>query len=144
MLVISLRLAEESDCALLWRWRNEACQWSFNSAYIPYEEHRKWFINNLRSGNTKMLVVLDENKKEVGQVRLDIWDIDISIDAKERNKGYGSSALKVATEKFDIVIAHIKEGNEASISAFIKAGFKNKGLLDFEGHKAILMVLERK
>ena len=151
---VSLRPAEERDCELLWQWRNEkeTRKWSFNSTLILYEEHENWFSNKLHSADTRILIILNENESEIGQVRFDISgdksaEIDISIDAIERNKGYGTSALKLACQYalehlvIKKVIAHIKEGNQASIYAFAKAGFKNKGLRDFKGHKAIEMVL---
>lgn len=155
---LSLRPAEEKDCTLLWHWRNDenTRKWSLDSAYIPYEEHRIWFLSRVHSADTKILIVLNENKKEIGQVRFDIScdrsaEIDISINVKERGKGYGSHALRhacqYAFEKFNIakVIAHIKEENQASIRAFTKAGFIfiNIGSTDLKGHKTIKMILNR-
>ena len=152
---LSLRPAEEGDCGLLWQWRNEenTRKWSFNTDYVPYEEHKSWFLSKLNSADSKLLIVSDEREREIGQVRFDISqsksaEINISIEASKRNEGYGSAALKLACqhalEKFNIakVIAHIREENEASIRAFTKAGFVSKGSLDFKGHKAIKMVVE--
>lgn len=154
---VSLRPAEEGDCEVLWRWRNEEStrKWSFNSNYIPYEEHKNWFLSKLNSADSEILIVSDENKKEIGQVRFDVGcdgsaEVNISIDAKERNKGYGNAALRLACqyvmEKFNIakVVAYIKEKNQASINAFKKAGFVNKGEQEFKGHKAIKMVWGQK
>ena len=150
---LSLRPAEERDCELIWQWKNEGNtrKWSFDADYIPYEEHERWFLSKLNSANSEILIVLDESKREIGQVRFDInpdgsAEVDISISVRERNKGYGSAALRLACQyalrKFNIarIVAHIKEGNEASVSAFTKAGFINKGPLDFKGHKAIEMI----
>jgi len=154
---LSLRPAEDGDCELLWRWRNElnTRKWVFNSTYVPYQEHKAWFMDKLNSPDAQILVILDENKEAIGQVRLDISpdksaEIGTSIEASQRNKGYGSAALKLACQygrdEFNItrVIAHVKEGNQASITAFTKAGFRNKGSQDFKGHKAIEMVWEEK
>lgn len=154
---LSLRPAEERDCELLWQWRNEenTRKWSFNSAHVPYQEHKDWFLSKLNAAHSELLIVSDEGKREIGQVRLDISpdktaEIDISIESSRRNKGYGSTTLKLACqyalEKFNIakVIAHIKEENKASITAFAKAGFINKASLDFKGYKAIEMIWEQK
>ena len=154
---VSLRPAEEGDCELLWQWRNEenTRRWSFNSDYIPYEEHKNWFLSKLNSANSEIFIVSDESESEIGQVRFDISqgksaEINISIEASKRNKGYGSATLRLACQyalgKFNIarVIAHIKEENKASISSFTKADFINKGSLDFKGHKAIEMIWEPK
>lgn len=155
--IVAVRPAEERDCELLWQWRNEEStrKWSFNTDYVPYEEHKHWFLSKLNSADSEVLIVLDESKREIGQARFDISpggsaEVNISISVKERNKGYGSAALRLACQyalrKFNIarVVAHIKGENKASISAFTKAGFINKGSLDFKGHKAIEMIWEQK
>ena len=154
---LSLRPAEDGDCELLWRWRNDANtrKWAFNSSYVPYPEHKDWFTDKLSSPDAQILVILDENKEAIGQVRLDISpdrsaEIGTSIEASQRNKGYGSAALKLACQygrdEFNItrVIAHVKERNRASVAIFTNAGFKNRGVQDFKGHKAIEMVWEEK
>ena len=154
---LSLRPAEEGDCELLWQWRNEenTRKWSFNTDHIPYQEHESWFLSKLNSFDSEILIVLDESKREIGQVRFDISQgksagINISIEASKRKKGYGSDALKLACQyasmKFNVirVIAHIKEENKASIGPFTKAGFINKGSLDFKGHEAVEMIWEPK
>ena len=153
---LSLRPAEEGDCGLLWEWRNEenTRKWSFNTDYVPYEEHKSWFLSKLNSADSKLLIVSDEREREIGQVRFDISqsksaEINISIEASKRNEGYGSAALKLACqhalEKFNIakVVAHIKEGNKASSTAFTKAGFINLGLKNFEEYKAIEMIWDK-
>ena len=153
---LSLRPAEDGDCQLLWHWRNEAKtrQWAFNASYVHYPEHQDWFTDKLSSPDARILVILDGNKEPIGQVRLDISpdrsaEIDISIEASQRNKGYGSAALKLACQygrdelNITRVIAHIKERNRASIAAFTNAGFSNQGVQDFKGYKAIEMIWSR-
>lgn len=154
---VSLRPAEEEDCEVLWRWRNEEStrKWSFNSNYIPYEEHKNWFLSKLNRADSEILIVSDEHKKKIGQARFDInpdgsAEVDISIIVRERNKGYASAALRLACQyvlkKFNIarVIVHIREENKASISAFTKAGFINKGSLDCKGQKTVEMIWDQK
>ena len=150
---LSLRPAEEGDCMLLWRWRNEedTRKWSFDTDYVSYEEHRDWFSNKINSPDSKIFIILNEENREIGQVRFDIGgggsaDVGINIAAQERDKGYGSAALRAACQQvkkelnIGKVIAHIKEGNQASVSAFTGAGFKDRGLVAYKGHKAIEMV----
>ena len=154
---LSLRIAEEKDCRLLWQWRNErdTRKWFFESEYVSYGEHQNWFFQKLHSPNTRILILVADEGQEVGQVRFDINDdksaeIDISIASNERNKGYGAGTLRLAcqyvSEKLNVarVIAHVKEGNQASIRAFAKAGFISVGLVDFKGHQALEMVWSRK
>ena len=148
---LTLRLAKEEDCRLLWQWRNEenTRKWSFNTEYIPYEEHQKWFLSKLHSVDSLILIVSD-GKKDIGQVRFDVnqdssAEVNINISAAERRKGYGAEALKLACRqamrKLNInkIVAHIKNDNEASIKAFTGAGFRNKGLREFKGHRVVEM-----
>ena len=150
---LRLRAATLEDCRLLWEWRNdpEVRANSFNPDLIRWDEHVDWFRQKLADPNCLIYVVVDEESTPIGQVRFDInyegsAEVDVSIDVKARNKGYGSAALKLAcqcaVQEFSVrkALAHIKEDNKASISAFAKAGFINKGLQDFKGHKAIEMV----
>jgi RimJ/RimL family protein N-acetyltransferase len=76
-------------------------------------------------------------------------EVNISISAAETHKGHGSNALRLACRyvqrklKVIRVIAHIKDENEVSIKAFIKAGFINSGPLEFKGHRVIKMLWEQ-
>jgi RimJ/RimL family protein N-acetyltransferase len=149
---LSLRLAKGEDCELLWQWRNEenTRKWSFNIEPIPYEEHKKWFLNKLISADS-IILIISEGQRDIGQVRFDknsdgSAEVNINISTAENNKGHGSNALKIACQyavsNFNItrVIAHIKDGNEASIKAFTKAGFVNKGIQEYKGHRVIEML----
>ena len=152
---LSLRPAEAKDGELLWGWRNEedVRKWSFESGYVPYEEHKRWFLDRLNSTDSSIFIVLDGEGREIGQVRFDIVtdgaaEVGIAIAAQERGKGYGSAALQAGCQRMkqkgniDLVIAHVKEGNQNSIDAFTEAGFLNRGLVDFKGYKAIEMIWE--
>jgi RimJ/RimL family protein N-acetyltransferase len=54
--------------------------------------------------------------------------MSISLDRKFRGKGYGSSLIRLASQELfevsdvEVIHASIKEGNEAAIGAFKKAG----------------------
>lgn len=150
---LKLRPITMEDCHLLWEWANNPVVRanSFDSNPIQWNEHVNWFHRKLTDPHCLIYIVVDERGMAVGQVRFDInstrsAEIDISIDPKEMNKGYGSAALKLACQSLlresnaIKVLAHIKGGNKASISTFTKAGFVNKGQQDFKGHKAIEMV----
>ena len=54
---LSLRPAEGRDCELLWQWRYEenTRKWSFDADYIPYEEHKNWFLNKLAATTFKKI-----------------------------------------------------------------------------------------
>ena len=150
---LKLRPATLEDCHLLWEWRNDPLvrATSFSSNPISWDEHVNWLQRKFVDRDCLLYIVTDEQGKPVGQVRFDIdpegsAEVDVSIDARERDKGYGSTALKLACQcilqehNIRKVLAHIKEENKASISAFTEAGFIDKDLQDFEGHKAVEMV----
>jgi UDP-2,4-diacetamido-2,4,6-trideoxy-beta-L-altropyranose hydrolase len=150
---VNLRLATPEDCRLLWEWANDLTvrDSAFNQNPIPWDEHKNWFQQKLSDSNCLIYIVLNEQGTPIGQMRFDMdsegsAELDISIAVKERNKGYGIAALQLAcrytAQEFSIrkVLAHIKEENKASINAFTKAGFNNKGRQTHKGYEAIKMV----
>lgn len=150
---LKLRPATLEDCPLLWEWRNDPVvrAASFNSNPIVWEEHVSWFHQKLADPNCLIFIVIGEDDIPLGQVRFDInseanAEIDVSIDARERGKGYGSTGLKLACQRalqernIKKVIVHIKEENKASINSFTKAGFISKRARYFRGFKAIEMI----
>lgn len=152
---VYLREAEKKDCHLLWKWRNEKTvrKASFTTQFIPFGEHKKWFLEKLADKNTRILIILDNTKKQIGQIRFDIkedkkTEIHINIDKNERKKAYGTEALKLACvyafENLDVknIVAYIKEENKASLRAFTKAGFVDLGVRDFKGSRAIEMCMD--
>ncbi|MGA1794832.1 MAG: GNAT family N-acetyltransferase [bacterium] len=152
---VSLRPAITADCELLWNLRNDpnVRESAFETGFIPYEHHVKWFNKRLNSEDVKIFIVQDQNLRPVGQIRFDIGDdgcaeIDISINSAERGKGYGTTALKkacvIGLEDLHIkkFVAHIKTGNKASILVFSKAGFSRAGTKKVNGSVAVEMCLE--
>lgn len=153
---ISLRPAEEKDCKLLWEWRNEknAREASFDSDPIFYKEHKAWFDKKIRSKNTKILIIENNHKKEIGQVRFDInyqgvAKVSIIIDKDKRGRGYGAKVLKLSCEyafkSFPIkeMIAYIKWENAPSLRIFKKSGFTIKRAKKIKGCSCYEMSLER-
>jgi len=132
---ISLRPATVSDCKLLWEWRNdpETRRNSFNTGYIPFNEHEKWFTSALKDQNKRLMMI--EEEEIIGVVRFDLSpteksaEVNINLNPLKRGKGIGSKALVTSCEyAFDnlgleTLIANIKDSNVASIKAFSKIGF---------------------
>lgn len=152
---MSLRPAEEKNCKILWKWRNEKSvrEASFDSKYISFEEHKKWFSEKLKSKNTKIFIFYDGPEKEIGEVRFDFKakknaEIGVVIDKKERGKGYGAKMLKLACKyvfkNFHIkeIVAYIKSENAVSYKAFRKAGFINAGWEKNKGFVCYKMILK--
>ena len=151
--ILRLRLVREDDCKLLWEWVNdpEARAVSFSSAPIPWEHHVQWFKVKL---NCIFYIAINKNDVSIGQVRYDIESdeavVSISIDRKFRNQGYGSNLIELASQKLfhdlDVITrinAYIKPGNQASIRAFVKAGFQSIGTTTVHGNQAIRLVIDR-
>lgn len=153
---MNLRPAEEKDCRLLWKWRNEknTRRTSFNSKYIPYEEHKKWFEKKIKSKNSKIFIVQDNHNRKIGMIRFDInsgdkAEINIIIDRNKRGRGYGTKALRLSSEyafknlSVRKIIAHIKKENISSLKSFSKAGFINKGFKKIKSFISYEMFLKR-
>lgn len=149
---LDLRPANADDCCLLWIWRNDPVvrAASFTSAPIQWEEHVKWLRRKIMDNDCLIYIVANRQGYPIGQVRfykdtIESAEVNISIDARERNKGYGSSVLEYACKYvsqehgINRVVAHIKEWNKASIVVFTRAGFTDLGFVNLKGHKAVEM-----
>ena len=152
---LRLRQVSEEDCKLLWEWANDpdVRVVSFSSEPIPWERHVKWFRSKLYDPHCVFYIATNSDDIPIGQIRYDVEDnkaiVSVSIDRKYRIKGYGSRLIGLASRKlFDIsdiaaIHAYVKPGNEASIGAFVKAGFSKVGTTVFRGHRVIHLVLAK-
>ena len=87
----------------------------------------------------------------VGQIRYDRDGdealVSVSLGESFRGQGYGSAMLRLACRKvmasegINLIHAFIKQGNESSRRAFIKAGFQEAGFRIVKGQKAFHMVV---
>ncbi len=135
---IRLIPAKMEDANAVWKWRNEKTTrlYSFNTAYIPFDAHKKWFAGALKDRNRKTFIVVYGGKK-IGFVRIDFAtnpEINIALDKHYRKLGLGPRLIRIACGLAGKnVIARIKEGNTASIKAFARAGFvasKENGIVE--------------
>ena len=89
-----------------------------------------WFAQTLSDQNSE-LWLLEEHGRAVGSVRLDglakgnHWEISIVVAPEARNRGIGTVALKLMRRQYKDrwLVAEVLPGNDASRSAFLKAGF---------------------
>lgn len=135
---ITFRPASLRDRALLLRWRNdpEARQNFFNTSFVSSQEHIDWLREVLKDSRRQLFIILNERRLPIGQVRFDIVrkhaEISITLDKKYRHGGYGTIAIRQASEKFlrqnsqvKKILAKIKLGNDASAMAFSRAGYRH-------------------
>ncbi len=150
-----LRDAMTDDCMQIFGWANdpEARSASFSSASIIEDDHRKWFTKKLTSPNDRLSIAMDTDDLPVGLVRFALEGnratISINLDKACRGKGYGTALIKQGcnrlfrTSDAKEVDAFIKPDNLASIKAFQKAGFQERGLSEIHGQSALHMTIAR-
>ncbi len=153
--MLRLRQVGQGDCRLIWQWANdpETRAVSFSSEPIPWEQHVEWFKAKLNDPRCIFYIAMNSDGVPIGQVRYDMEGnkavISISIDRKFQGKGYGSKLIWLASRKLldvsdiDTIYAYVKQGNEVSVGAFVKAGFGEIGTTMMRGHQAIHLVLRK-
>lgn len=147
--MLSFRNATLADTKLYFDWANDqdVREQSYNSNVINFDNHKKWFETKLNDVSCFMLLFQNEEKLNVGQVRIEKENekealIGISIAAEHRGKGYSKEMLQIASDFFlasnskCLINAFIKERNLNSKFSFEKAGFKFKGMINFENFKS--------
>jgi len=150
--MLRIRPVRDQDAHRLWEWVNEpgTRASAFRSDPIPWEEHLAWFGRKYGDAQCRMYI-LEVDGLQAGQVRFDIdpdgrAEVDVSIAAECRGRGYGAEALRLAAARLFAdtgcteVVAHIKPGNAASARAFEKAGF----VVSETSHVAVRMTLTRR
>lgn len=133
--LIRVREVTTRDCRLLWEWANEpeVRRMSFNTEFIPFEDHKKWFDNKLSDPRCYQYIAEDATSLPIGQVRFDLKgneaNIGISVASKIRDRGFGTRLLKKALRKLTkhktikAVHAYVRAENKSSVRVFEKAGF---------------------
>lgn len=130
---LSLREADIKDAELLFNWANEidVRKNSINQEPIVWENHLKWFTKKLNDSETKILILMSEEKL-LGQIRIDLidsyWNIDYSIENQYRGKGLGNEIVKLVLNKYEDFKfkATVKKQNKASTKVFANLGFKKE------------------
>lgn len=131
--MIRLRRATFADADRLLEWRNDpqTRAMSFDSTPVASEAHRQWMERVLASAR-ELIFIAELNGSPVGTCRLtrdsDVGEAHIAIAAEHRGRELAApilealvgEALKLSCVR---VIAHVKEQNVPSVSAFRRAGF---------------------
>lgn len=132
------RLATADDSRDIWALANQASvrARAFSSAAIDWDTHVAWYSQKLVSSTCRMWVVRSRGGEGdlVGQIRYDRADDDVaeigfSVDEQERGRGLGAAMLSLTFEEAVLALntcvarGLVIEGNHASASAFVRAGY---------------------
>jgi UDP-2,4-diacetamido-2,4,6-trideoxy-beta-L-altropyranose hydrolase len=152
---IHLRPFSEEDFRLIWEWANDPVTRanSFESAAIPWEQHREWCKSKINNPRCSFWIAANKNLGRVGVVRFDRDDgeatISLSVDPQARGRGCGTEVIKLACDRLfqssdvNLVRALIKPANKASIRAFERAGFRRDVSTTVKGQPAEQYLLHR-
>lgn len=145
-----IRRATRADCERLWNWANDPSvrAAAFNSGSIDRHTHARWFERKMSNPNTSIYISVGAAGNVCGQVRFDCDDtgraeIDVSVDDRFRGAGLGSALIRRATDEYlaarpgASVIACVKEGNTASVRAFLNADYESRGVDSHHGHEVV-------
>jgi RimJ/RimL family protein N-acetyltransferase len=149
---LNFRSANKQDVLLYFNWSNEESvrKNSYNSKPIEYQDHCNWFYNRLSSEQCKFYLFFNLEGIPVGQVRIETNEnettIGVSVDARFRGKSLSSKMLRKSTNHFfaqhahPVIVAYIKDDNQASYKSFLAAGFVEKELVQIEGFKSYRLI----
>jgi RimJ/RimL family protein N-acetyltransferase len=120
---------------LLYKWANDPKTRanSFNSDLIPFQSHKKWFMEKIDSPDVLFFIYCCEGLN-IGQLRFDIKGetviINYSIDLSFRGKGYGYRMITLGEKmiqdrypEIKWIQAVVKCENDASLNIFRKLNF---------------------
>lgn len=154
---IEIRRATKADCYDLWVWRNhpDMRKWCFNTREIEYENHEKWFADNLDNPNTVMYICLDAIGLKIGQACFDVKEssvfINVNLNPLYFGRGLGSRMIEAATKLFlsagtgpTAVTAEISADNVAACKAFAKAGYLHAKNVTKDGSEMAIYCFSRK
>jgi RimJ/RimL family protein N-acetyltransferase len=132
-----MRAATMADSEMLRAWRNDAAtrEASKDTAYVEQAPHETWMKFNVQHGYPQHYVMIAESPDfgSVGVVRFDAmkkdimaYRVSITIAPRHRRKGFATDILDRACDIMSeyALFADVRFGNEGSIKAFERCGFK--------------------
>lgn len=150
-----LRHAEDGDMRTVWDWNNDAAvrALSFSSDPIPYAVHEEWFRGKLNDSLCTFYIAVDAEDAPIGFVRFDEGNdgavVSVVVSFPWRGKGIGGTLIEVASRKWysqskgELLHAFVKTGNEASVKAFLKAGYRLRKPAAYRGQPCVHLSLSR-
>lgn len=132
---IVIILAGEEDMRDIWEWRNhrDVRKNSFNTAVVPWDEHQRWFEQKMSDSRCRIYIARRREEK-IGVIRFEPEgkgaQVSVHLNPACLGQGLGYRVIRAGTEQFlkeigaVTVIARIIKKNEASVKAFMKAGYR--------------------
>ncbi len=133
---LTVREANKSDAAQVFEWRNDPWIVSLSAGRktVTWQEHSNWF-NSVIASEDHLVFILEIEGEGAGTVRLDRASastaiLNVYLLKDFTGRGFGVEAIKRATaacfdkwSDIEAVEAYVRAENNASLSAFSKAGF---------------------
>jgi UDP-2,4-diacetamido-2,4,6-trideoxy-beta-L-altropyranose hydrolase len=133
---LKLRQAEAQDAELLFTWANDPYvrAMAFSKAPIAWATHLAWFEQKYQDANTDIWIC-EQFGQAVGQCRLNavapaIGEIHLNLNPACRGMGLAAAMISkacqasMARHHWHEIHAVVKLSNQASLRAFIRAGFQ--------------------
>lgn len=152
---LALRRAGPADSHTLWEWRNapDVRATAFSPDPISWEDHERWFARKI-ADPLCLLFIAEDDEAPLGQIRFDVGEggteaeISVSVQRAHRRRGVGTALIEegiqaAAAEGLRTVHAYIKPENEASVRAFVRAGFVSAGTTEVRGAEALHYIWHR-
>lgn len=95
-----IKEATEEDINLTYNWANDPLirKHSINRTFIPFENHKEWFLNKINSDKCCYLIFFNY-QFPIGSIRFDLEKgpaiINYLIDPSFHGKGYGKNLLRI-------------------------------------------------
>ncbi|OIQ16317.1 GNAT family protein [Lacinutrix sp. MedPE-SW] len=144
---IYLRALEPEDLEFIYTIENDESIWELSNTITPYSRYLiKQYLEHAHADiyEVKQLRLVISNYENETLGMIDVFDFDVKNkragigilvkETKNRNKGYGSEALKLLVNycfkhlNLHQLYCNVSEENTASINLFENQGFKQIGL----------------
>ncbi|RFP63761.1 UDP-2,4-diacetamido-2,4,6-trideoxy-beta-L-altropyranose hydrolase [Hymenobacter lapidiphilus] len=140
----ALRPATPADSAQLLAWANEPAvrRFSFNPEPVAEADHERWFAARLADDHALLLLAQDAaTGRPAGLIRFTVEaetaTLSYLLDADFRGRGLAPLLLLAGTRRLLAqfprvrrVLGHVQAANAASVHAFERAGFQQKGTIN--------------
>ena len=135
---VTLRPANEYDCEMIWRWRNdpEVRSVALNQEPLTWTTLTDWFYHAQADPSQQAWIIENAIGHPIGEFSFEIdgrndqASINMLLDQTNRSRGTGAMLIKLAVEQLlattnvTQVVAQMRSGNIASEKSFHAAGFE--------------------